>query len=55
MSVYQSVSSKIYDKRDDFDFDTVHLPFLDDDVPRHVTYGVNFEKHFLIFIVGTMN
>ena len=27
------VSSKIYDKRDDFDFDIVNFPFLDDDVP----------------------
>ena len=28
------VSSKIYDKRDDFDFDIVNFPFLDCDVPR---------------------
>ena len=28
------VSSKIYDKRDDFDFDKVNFPFLDGDVPR---------------------
>ena len=28
------VSSKIYDKRDDFDFDIVDFPFLDGDVPR---------------------
>ena len=28
------VSSKIYDKRDDFDFDIVNFPFLDSDVPR---------------------
>ena len=27
-------SSKIYDKRDDFDFDIVNFPFLDGDVPR---------------------
>ena len=27
------VSSKIYDKRDDFDFDIVNSLFLDDDVP----------------------
>ena len=25
---------KIYDKRDDFDFDIVNFPFLDGDVPR---------------------
>ena len=28
------VSSKIYDKRDDFDFDIVNFSFLDGDVPR---------------------
>ena len=28
------VSSKIYDKRDDFDFDIVNFPFLDGEVPR---------------------
>ena len=27
------VSTKIYDKRDDFDFEIVNLPFLDGDVP----------------------
>ena len=34
------VSSKIYDKRDDFDFDIVNFPFLDGDVPRRVSYDV---------------
>ena len=34
------VSSKIYDKRDDFDFDIVNFPFLDGDVPHHPSYGV---------------
>ena len=34
------VSSKIYDKRDDFDFDIVNFPFLDGDVPRCASYGV---------------
>ena len=29
-----TVSTKIYDKRDDFDFDIVNIPFLDGDVPR---------------------
>ena len=33
------VSSKIYDKRDDFDFDIVNFPFLDGDVPRRASYG----------------
>ena len=34
------VSSKIYDKRDDFDFDIVNFPFLNGDVPRRPSYGV---------------
>ena len=29
----------IYDKRDDFDFDSVNLPFLNGDAPRSVSYG----------------
>ena len=33
------VSSKIYDKRDDFDFDIVN-PFIDGDIPRNTSYGV---------------
>ena len=33
------VSSKIYDKRDDF-FDIVNFPFLDGDVARRPSYGV---------------
>ena len=34
------LSNKIYDKRDDFDFEIVNFPFLDGDVPRSTTYGV---------------
>ena len=34
------VSSKIYDKRDDFNFDLVNFLFLDGDVPRRPSYGV---------------
>ena len=34
------VSSKIYDKRDDFDFDIVNFSFLDGDVPRWTSYAV---------------
>ena len=33
-------SSKIYDKRDDFDFDIVNFPFWDGDVSRSTSYGV---------------
>ena len=35
-----TVSTKIYDKRDEFDFDIVNFPFLDGDVPRRTSYGV---------------
>ena len=34
------VSSKIYDKRYDFNFEIVNFPFLDGDVPRSSSYGV---------------
>ena len=34
------VSTKIYDKRDDFDFEIVSFPFFDDYVPRSTSYGV---------------
>ena len=34
------VKTKIYDKRDDFDFDIVVFPFLDGDVPRSTSSGV---------------
>ena len=32
--------TKIYDKRDDFDFEIVNFPFLDGDAPRSTSYGV---------------
>ena len=34
------VSTKIYDKRDAFDFEIVNFPFLDGFVPRSTSYGV---------------
>ena len=34
------VSTKIYDKRDDFDFQIVNFPSLYGDVPRSTSYGV---------------
>ena len=37
---YDIVSTKIYDKRDDSDFEIVNFPFLDGDVPRSTSYGV---------------
>ena len=39
------VSTKIYDKRDDFYFDIDNFPFLDGDVPRHTSYGVYISQH----------
>ena len=35
-----TASNKIYDKRDDFDFDIVNFSFLDGDVPWRTSYGV---------------
>ena len=35
-----TVSTKVYDKRDDFDFDIVNFPFLDGDVRRRTSYEV---------------
>ena len=34
------ISTNIYVKLDDFDFDIVNFPFLDGDVPRRTSYGV---------------
>ena len=41
------VSSKIYDKRDDFNFEIIHFLFLDGYVPRSTSYGV----YILILVV----
>ena len=38
------VSSKIYDKRDIFNFEIVNFPFLDGDVPRSPSYGVHISQ-----------
>ena len=35
-----TVSTKMYDKRDNFDYDIVNFPFLDSDIPRRPSYGV---------------
>ena len=42
------VSSKIYDKREDFDFDIINFPILDGDVARSTSYGV-YISQFLRF------
>ena len=38
------VCTKIYDKRDDFDFEIVNFPIFDGDVPRSTSYGVNISQ-----------
>ena len=40
------VSTKIYDKRDEFDFEIVNFPFSDGDVPRSTSYGVYIFQFF---------
>ena len=42
------VSTKIYDKRDDFDLEIVNFPFLDGDVPRSTSYGVYSLNSFVL-------
>ena len=38
------ISCKIYDKRNEFDFEIANLPYLDEDVPRRASYGVYISK-----------
>ena len=38
------VSTTIYEKREDFDFEIVNFPFLDGDVPRSTSYGVYISR-----------
>ena len=38
------VSTKTYDKHDDFDFEIVNFSFLDGDVPCSTSYGVYISK-----------
>ena len=42
------VSSKLYDKRDDFNFEIINFPFLDGDVPCSSSYGIYISQliHF---------
>ena len=42
------VSSKIYDKQDDFNFEIVNFPFLDGDFPRSPSYCV-YISHLIRF------
>ena len=47
-----TVSTKIYNKRDDFDFNIVNFPFLD--VPRRTSYGV-YISQFIRFARASSN
>ena len=42
------VSTKIYHKRDDFDFEIINVPFLDGDIPCSISYG-NFISQIIRF------
>ena len=49
LSIHNDIfSTKIYDIRDDFNFDIVNFPFLDGDVPQRPSYGV-YISHFIRF------
>ena len=52
-SIYSNgfVSSKVYDKRDDFDFDVVNFPFRD--VPHSTSYGVYISQPIWFARVST--
>ena len=53
------VSSIIYDKRDDFNFEIVKFPFLDGDVPRspstcvYISPLIRFAREFLMLMTST--
>ena len=50
------VKTKIFDKRDDFDFDIVNFPFLDGDVPLSTSYGIYiFLNLFVLFECPVMS
>ena len=49
-----TVSTKLYDKRDDFDFDTVNFPFLGSDAHRHTTYLNLLDSPELLQILVTL-
>ena len=48
------VSFKIYDKRDDFNFEIVNFPFLDGEVPRSLSYGVYISQLLLECVLMLM-
>ena len=50
------ISTRIYDKRDDFDFEIVNFPFLDGDVPRSTSYVNSFVllEHLAMLLTSTL-
>ena len=53
------VSTKIYDKRDSFDFEIVNFQSLDGHVPRSTTHGVYISElilleHLAILLTSTL-
>ena len=49
------VSTKLNDKRDDFDFDMVNFPFMDGDVPRRTSYGIYTSRKHAYIILTPLN
>ena len=50
-----TVSSKVYDERDDFNIDIVNFPFFDGDVPRSPSYGVRvYISHLILYVLMLM-
>ena len=49
------VSCRIYDNRDDFDFEIVNFPYLDGDVPRRASYGVYISQLHVIRFARVYN
>ena len=48
------VSCKIYNKRDDFDFEIVNFAYLDGDVPRRASYDVYISKCLVMLLPSTL-
>ena len=48
------VSTKIYDKRDDFDFEIVNFPFVDGDVPPSVLWGQYLNSFDLLELLAML-
>ena len=42
------VSTKFYERRDDFDFEIINFPFLDGDIPPSTSYGVLSLNSFVL-------